>query len=76
MNSWQIIKNSFIEETREGSFGRMQVVNDAADLFVKIMQRLTDEKEAKEAFNSDEEVGKAFLSRGQIKEMKEAGVIQ
>jgi len=75
MNSWEIIKARFVEGTKPGTMGRHRTVNNAADLFVRLMERLDDKDESVASFNADEEVAKAIGQREVIEELKQAGVM-
>ena len=76
MNSWQIIKTALTKDSRPKTFGYTCKVNEAAELLITLRGYLKDAKESIEAFNHDDEVRDAILSRGEIKEMKDAGIIQ
>ena len=76
VSSWEIIKDVIIrKDSRPKTMGYNIDLNKCADLFIAIKSKLADEQEALEAFNKDDELRVALLSRGNIKELTKAGVI-
>lgn len=75
MNSWEIIKEQFTRDSTPKTLGRSIAVNQAAELFVRLMPNLTDREAATELMNKDEEVRNALVHRRGIEELREAGVI-
>lgn len=78
MNSWKIIKQHFIRDTRSATVGRSRELNSAADLFVDLLdnESFSDQDAAKNAFNADDEVGEALLARKGLSELKKAGILR
>lgn len=75
MDTWEILKKDFVKDSKPNTLGRNIAVNNATQLFVKIMHNLRDQDKATKSFNDDCEIKDAFLARGIIKELKEAGVL-
>ena len=75
MNSWEILKQNFVDGARTGTIGRHDAVDRAANAFVSLKDKLSDLDDARKSFNSDEEVAKAIESKPLIKKLKEAGLI-
>lgn len=74
-NSWEIIKAELIKKSRPKTLGRSIEINQAAELFVKLMYNLTDREAAVESMNRDEEVKDALMNRDGIEELRMAGVL-
>ena len=70
MNSWNIIREYMIADTRPGTLGRMRRINEAGDLFVRVKHLLVDAEVATTALNADSEVRDALLSRRDIEELR------
>lgn len=75
MNSWEIIKNKFIDDSKPQTLKRNIVVNQAASLFVSLRHCLSDYEIAVATFNKDDEVKDALLARAGIDELRKAGVL-
>lgn len=75
MNSWEIIKAELTKKSRPGTMGRNIDMNQCAELYVKIMHNLTDEKAATESMNKDGECREGILARNGIEELRKAGVL-
>lgn len=76
MNSWEIIKQELTKTSRPGTMGRHIDMNLCGDLFVRLRHKLNDQEEATKSMNQDDECRAALLQRRNIKELREAGIIQ
>jgi hypothetical protein len=76
MNSWEIIKNKFIDDSKPQTLKRNIVVNQAASLFISLRHCLSDYEIAVSAFNKDGEVRDAILAKAGIDELRKAGVLR
>lgn len=75
MDSWNIIKNELIKKSQPKTTGRDIVLNQCADLFIKLRNKLVDKTIATEEFNKDDELRSALINREGIEELRKSGVI-
>lgn len=66
MTAWEIIKERCTGGKRVGSFGYLQQLNVAADIFTDILPRLKNGETEAHIFNNDMEVREALINRGFI----------
>lgn len=76
MNSWEIIKNEFVYDSKPQTLKRNIVVNQAASLFIRLRHLLVDKDAAVDCLNKDEEVREAILAKAGIDELRKAGVLR
>lgn len=75
MNSWTIVKQAMIKNTRPGSLGRFAALNDAADLFTSLRGALKDLEASEAAINQDSELTEGLINRKAVKDARECGII-
>jgi hypothetical protein len=69
MNSWRIIREYFVKDTRSGSCGYFMELHKAAALFSKLITYGKVEEEAVTDFNNDAEVLESCMIRASLKEL-------
>ena len=71
MNSWEVIRRSFCEDTTVGSIRRKVALNTGASLFFDMdrLGCLADADEAVDSFRKDDELSDALLIRSQLEDM-------
>ena len=74
MNTWQIIKDSFLLEchNKQGSVGWLNTIHKAAELFMDLYKNdlLKDRKESEEAFNQDSDVTESILNGNLLEDLR------
>lgn len=64
MNSWEIIKKEMTRPTtKPGTTGELVDASNASRVYMALREKLRDKEKADAAFNADELVTKALLSR-------------
>jgi hypothetical protein len=74
--SWSIIRDSLVEGTKPGTFGRQSKLIVASDLFVRLLGNLKDQEESFAEWKIEPDLAEALVSRSTHQALKETGVIR